>query len=65
MTGFFVRAILSTSLKSVISNEAILYIFALYFFNKSTALMLNGVLNNSILSFFANLNASLCQLNGV
>ena len=62
---FFLEAIYLISLTSVISKEAILYSWQFKLSNKSTALILNGLLNNILLYFFAKSKASLCQLNGV
>ena len=63
--GFLVFAILSTKLRSVFSNEAILYNFTFKLSKKSTALVLKGVLKSVMPNFFAILKASWCHLKGV
>ena len=51
MTGLRVLAIFLIKLKSLISKDEILNNFTFIFMRKSTALELNGVLNNSTFNF--------------
>ena len=63
--GFFVFATFLINLISSISGEAILYIGQFNCSNRSTAVSSKGAEKLIILFFFANLNISLCHLNGV
>ena len=65
MTGFFVKAMFLSNVKSVTSKDATLYAGALSDSRSSIADSSKGVLKQIIFSSFAILNSSSCHSNGV